>query len=354
MLSKPKTYLTRLTVLLLITLLAAACGGDTQPAQEQAGGDSAASSAGAAEDAAVESIALLLPGKKDDKGYSQTGYDALQAVAQEYGVETAVAEDVAVGQQTEVYRDFAAQGFDLIVGWGGQYEDGASEAAEEFPDTTFVVSAGSGGNDANFGTINHAGEQWNFLTGYVAGKVTKSGKVGAIGGPCAANTAAQLHGFEQGVMYANPDAEVLIAGLDDFDDPALAKEAALAQIDQGADVLYVNLNTGNLGVFEAAEENKDIPVFVVTEFTDQHEEAPDVILTSATRKNTENIATIMESLTEGTFAGNHISIEIQEDDDAIAPFRGLAPDELFDEAKEIQAQLARGEIEVEADSSCPY
>lgn len=304
---------------------------------------------------AVESIALLLPGRKDDEGYSNTGYQGLLDAAEEHGIDdTAVAEEVDVAQQVEVYRDFANQGYDLIFGWGGQFEDGAEQVAEEFPDTYFVVGAGSGGNGNNYGSIDYAGRQWTFLLGWVAGTVSQSGTVGYIGGPCAANTARKSHGFALGVKEADPDADVLLTGLDSFDDPGAAREAALAQIDQGADVIHAAMNTGNLGVYEAAEENTDVPVFVVTEFGDYHEQSPETILTSATRDQAAIIGEVVSRIEAGEFTGEKIEVEMTTEHEPLAPFRGLADESILEDARDIQAQLANGEIEVPAETECPY
>lgn len=346
-----------------LALLVGACGGggggaggdtDTEaaPGTEAASPDGDEAAAGGTE---VESIALLLPGRKDDAGYSGTGYRGLVEAAEEFGIEeTAVAEEVDVAQQVEVYRDFASQGFDLVFGWGGQFEDGAAQVAEEFPDTYFVVGAGSGGNGSNYGSIDYAGRQWTYLLGWVAGKVSESGKIGYIGGPCAANTARKSHAYALGVQAANPEAEVLFTGLDSFDDPAAAREAALAQIDQGVDVIHAAMNTGNLGVYEAAEEHTDVPVFVVTEFGDYHEESPETILTSATRDQAAIIAATVEAIESGEFAGEKIEVTMTTEHEPLAPFRGLADESIYEQATEIQAQIASGEIEVPAVSDCPY
>lgn len=344
-----------------LMLVIVACGGGTgedpgaddgtpgdQPDQEDgdSGGEGEATGT-------VESIALLLPGRKDDEGYSNTGYQGLLDAAEEHGIEdTAVAEEVDVAQQVEVYRDFANQGYDLIFGWGGQFEDGAAQVAEEFPDTYFVVGAGSGGNGSNYGSIDYAGRQWTFLLGWVAGTVSQTGTVGYIGGPCAANTARKSHGFALGVKEAG--AEVLLTGLDSFDDPGAAREAALAQIDQGADVIHAAMNTGNLGVYEAAEANTDVPVFVVTEFGDYHEQSPETILTSATRDQAAIIGEVVTRIEAGEFTGEKIEVEMTTDHEPLAPFRGLADESILEDAKDIQAQIANGDIVVPAETECPY
>lgn len=327
---------------IVFVFTAASCGDD----------DNTAATTAPSGDGAIESVAMLLPGRADDPGYSGLGAAALQLAADQFGLETAVAESVDVAQQLEVYRDFASKGFDLVVGWGGQFEDGAIEAAEQFPDTYFAVGSGTGGNGSNYSSVDLRGEQWTFLIGYIAGKLTQSDKVGVVDGPCFDASARQANGFRDGAIYANPDVNVSIVGLDSFDDPAGAKEAALAQISQGVDMINAAMNTGNLGVFEAARESEG--VLVLTEYVDQNAEAPEVILTSATRDQSVVIAEVVQRIIDGTFDGDPIRISITDDYDAIAPFRDLAPQALFDEAKELQAKIASGELVVEANGSCPF
>lgn len=335
---------------LLLVLLMTACGGDG--GIEEASGDSGDNAEAACGDTEIESIALLLPGKQDDQGYSQLGATAIETAAEANDItDTSIAETVDVSQQVETYREFATEGYDLVVGWGGQYEDGAVEVASQFPEACFAVFNGVGGNDSNYSSFDLAGEQWNFLVGYVLGKLTNSDTVGLISGPCFDASARQTHGVRDGVAHANPDAEVIVTGLKSFDDPAAAKEAALAQIQQGADMIHVNLNTGNLGVFEAAQGSDG--VLVTTEFYDQSEAAPEVILTSSVRDATTSIEYLMEQIDSGEF-GKPIRIEMTADEEALADFRELAPVSLYEEAKELQKEIVDGEFEVEPDGSCPY
>jgi basic membrane protein A len=320
-----------------------ACGGGEEAAPTDTGADVRK----------VERVAMLIPGRKDDQGYSQIGFTGLQNAAQKFGFETALAEAVDVSAQVEVYRDFASRGFDLVIGWGGQYQDGADEVAPEFPDTSFLVVNGIGGNGSNVASIDLSGEQWTFLAGYVAGKVTKTGIIGIVANGCFDSVARQNHGFRDGAKFANPDVKVLITAIESFDDPAGAKEAALAQIAQGADVIEAGLNTGNLGVYEATEENAEKPVFATTEYTDQHDLAPKTFLTSSLRDLSVVVAQAVDSIESGTFKGEAIRIGITAEDEALARFRGKAPDSLYEEAKEIQAKIVSGEIEVVPDGSCP-
>ena len=106
-------------------------------------------------------------------------------------------ENVRIPNQTDVYRQFASQGYDLVIGWGGQFTDGAVAVAEEFPDVKFLVVNSGASNASNLSSMDTAIEQWQFLAGFLLARLSGSGTVGwpATRFPA---TAANLHGVEQG------------------------------------------------------------------------------------------------------------------------------------------------------------
>jgi len=331
-----------------VMLAASACGSSSE---------SASKSSGCEPSGKIKSIAMLLPGKKTDPGFSGTGYSGLAAAAKKYCLKTAVVESADVSTQAETYNSFAEQKFDLIVGWGGQFEDGARDAAEKFPDTFFGVTNGVSSNDSNLASIDFAGEQWTFLTGYLAAKMSKSGQVAFIGGPCFDAVARYEHGFRDGAKYGDPDVKVSITALDSFDDPIEAGKAAKALISQGVDMIFPDLNSGQEGVWAALraanKEGKGGPYLGFGTFTDQHEDAPDVIVTSAVRDLAELVGTLVDNANKGDF-GQAIRVPLTADYDALTPFHGLADEALLAEAKDVQAKIATGEIKVEANGNCPY
>jgi basic membrane protein A len=111
-------------------LLLTACGDDG------GGGDGGDGGGGDGEGIRV---AMLLPGTPTDQGYNADGQRAADAIETELGAEVTVTESVPVPNQNDVYRQFAGQGYDLVIGWGGQFTDGAVAAADEFPDVNFLV-----------------------------------------------------------------------------------------------------------------------------------------------------------------------------------------------------------------------
>lgn len=302
-------------------------------------------------------IAILLPGKKNDGSFSQAGYSSLMLAAKQTGAKVAVAESVPTAQQTQTYRNFASAGYDLIVGWGGQYNDGGMRVAKDFPKTHVVVFYGFGGK-GNFASIVPKANEWTYLLGYLAGLKTKSNKVGAIVGNCFPIIAQEAYGFEAGAKAANPKVSVSKVGLNSFDDPAAAKEAAAAMISNGVDLIQSSLNTGNKGVYQAARENKGVLVVLqnVTNFNKL--EAPDVTLSGTADLITATkfvVPHFAKQVIAGRFKGAAMQIPMPKSSvqPAIAPFRAHAPRTLYKRILAVQDKIASGRLKVPAKSTCP-
>ncbi len=297
-------------------------------------------------------IGILLPGSVSDNGYNADGGRAAEALKAELGADTKVTENVSVANQADLYRQFAATGSNVVIGWGGQFTDGAIQVAEEFPDVKFIIVNSGASNGSNLASIDTDIEDWEFLGGYVTAKLSKTGVIGWIGGQCFPATAANLHGVEQGARYANPDIKIVSTFTGDFEDPTKAQQAAQAMIDSaGAGALTGNLNNGWFGVFKAAQENGKIPV--VTEWVDNRASAPDVIASSIQKSQAKFVVDVVKLIQGGTFEGKLYQFSITPDWGSVMTQTDLLPAGLFDEVKAIQDKILSGEIQPEKIADCP-
>ncbi|MGH2947186.1 MAG: BMP family protein [Solirubrobacteraceae bacterium] len=325
-----------------LVLLVAACGDDD---------DGAATGDGGTAGSDQLRVALLLPGTVTDQGYNADGKRAGDAIRTELGAEVTLTESVAVPNQADVYRQFANQGHDLVIGWGGQFTDGAVAVAEEFPDTRFLVVNSNAENGRNLASMDTAIEQWQFFAGYVAARLSESGSIAWVGGQCFPATAANLHGTEQGAEYAESGTEVKSTFTGDFEDPTAARQAAAALVEDGADVLTGNLNNGYAGLIDAAQSAGKLPV--VTEWTDNSDLAPDVIASSVLKSQARFVVEIARAVQDGTFEGKFYENGLPEDWGPVISDTDLLPDDVYQEALDLQEQVASGEIDVEHDETCP-
>ncbi|HXW01482.1 MAG TPA: BMP family ABC transporter substrate-binding protein, partial [Anaerolineae bacterium] len=121
-------------------------------------------------------VALLLPGPADDAGWSQAGYEGLKLIEKELGAEVAYTANVpeAESEQEKITRQYAADGFNFIIGQGGEYIPAFEVVAKEFPQTQFVVVTDYAGNNKNFGAVATRPEEGGYLGGVIAALKTKT------------------------------------------------------------------------------------------------------------------------------------------------------------------------------------
>jgi basic membrane protein A len=221
--------------------------------------------------------AIVLPGVITDKAWNQLGHKGIKAVEQELGAEVAFVERVAQPDQAEAMGDFARRGFDLVFGHGGEFDAAAKQVAARHANTWFVVTNGnvSGKNIASL-QINHW--QVAFFGGVAGGMMTKSNKLAFITAQKFKAMDDMFAGFRDGAKWVNPKAEVVQSYTGDWDDVGKAKEAALAHIAQGVDVIAPSLDLAQQGGIEAAKAKN---VWAVGFVDDQYTAAPDHILTTA-------------------------------------------------------------------------
>src|SRR5262245_7961151 len=297
-------------------------------------------------------IGILLPGSMADNGYNADGGRAAQALKSQLNADAQTTENVSVANQADLYRQYAARGYNVVIGWGGQFTDGAVQVAQEFPSVKFIVVNSGVENGKNLASIDTDIQDWEFLGGFVTAKLSKNGVIGWVGGQCFPATAANLHGVEQGAKYANPNVKVLSTFTGDFEDPTKAQQAAQAMIDSGkADSLTGNLNNGWFGVLKAARDNGRIPV--ITEWTDNRALAPDVIASSIQKSQAKFVVAVVKAIADGSFKGKHYQFSITPDWGQVMTKTERLPDELHNEVTAVQAKILSGEIKPKNIPDCP-
>jgi basic membrane protein A len=296
-------------------------------------------------------VAVLLPGSVSDQGYNADGQRTANLIKKQLGAQVTLTQSVSVPNQTDIFRQYAAQGYNLIIGWGGQFTTGAVTAAGEFPNVQFLLVNSNAKNGKNLSSIDARGEQWEFLRGFVAAKLSKNGNIGWVGAQCFPATAANLHGIEQGARYANPKIKVQSTFTGDFEDPTKAQQAAKAMLDNGATVLTGNLNNGWFGVFKAAEAAGNTPV--LTEWVNNSALAPSVIASASLKSQSTFVANLVKKAKAGTLGGKYYLFSLPANwGPAIAKTK-LLPASIYNQALAVQKQITSGKIKVKSQTSCP-
>ena len=262
----------RFSTLIHIALWSAAagCGGDKG---ESARADSASETA----QPAGFRVALLTPGPITDQSWNTGAYNGLKQIHDSLGAAISHIQTKTPAEFEENFRQYGAQGYQLVFGHGFEFQDAALRVAPEYPRTVYVTTSGNS-TAANVAGLTFAFEEASYLAGMVAGAMTKSNTVGVIGGTELPPVRASFEAFSAGVVAANPRAKVLTSYVGGWDDIGAGKEQALAQIGRGADVIFQNADAAGLGVFQAAKERGGI--WVVGSNSDQNGIAPEVTLGS--------------------------------------------------------------------------
>jgi basic membrane lipoprotein Med (substrate-binding protein (PBP1-ABC) superfamily) len=224
-------------------------------------------------------VALLTPGPISDQAWNASAYQGLTRLKDSLGAKVSNIQTKTPAEIEENFRQYGSQGYDLVIGNGFEFQDPALRVAPDFPKTTYVnVSATK--TAKNVAGIDFTFSDGAYLAGMVAGANTKSNIIGVIGGAQLPPVVKAFDAFKAGAKSVNPKIRVLSAYIGNWDDVSAAKEQALAQIAQGADMIFQNADAAGLGVFQAARESRDKRVRVFGANSDQNGVAPDVIIGS--------------------------------------------------------------------------
>lgn len=243
-------------------------------------------------------VALLTPGSIRDAGWNQSAYEGLMLIRDELGAEVAH-QETATPQDFEAgFRDFAARGYDLVFGHGFEFQDAAARVALEYPDTVFITTSGNT-VAANVSPIVFELEQATYVLGYAGARISRTGRVGAVGGVEIPSVASTFFAFERGAVDGRPDVQVSISYTGSWTDVSAAREATLAQVAQGADVLIHNANEGARGFFQAVKESPGVYAFGTNR--NQNDMAPQHVLASATLNVPRALLLVAAEVHDGRF-----------------------------------------------------
>ncbi len=257
----PAQVLTVVAAVVLLALLLIACrGGTSQPA-----------------DSHRFRVALLTPGPVSDAGWNAAAFDGLELIKDKLGAETALVQTTSPADFEDAFRDFASRDFNLIFAHGFEYTDTALKVAKLFPATMFVVTSGAA-SSANVASMTFKIEEAAYVEGVLSGALSKSGVVGAIGGIELPSIRLTFDGYRRGFQSVQPAGKLLVIFTGSFEDVGAAKEAALAEVRQGADLLIHNADAAGLGVFQAAQQSG---IYAFGANRNQNDVAPDAVLASA-------------------------------------------------------------------------
>jgi basic membrane protein A len=290
----------------------------------------------AAEPARKLKVALILSGPANDQGWNAVALQGLKDAETKFGIESTYAENVAVADSEAAFMDYAAQGYDLVIGHGFQYGDPAAKVSKRFPKARFMAIEAASSTE-NMASYVIACEQAGYLMGVLAASMSKTGKVGMVGGVEQPSIVKVVEAYKLGARAVNPKIEVMTAYIGSFTDVGLGKEAALAMADRGADVLSHIANQAGTGVLKAAEERG---LMATGDSWDQSSIAPKAIVSSTIYSVPVLVTSAVEQVKNGTFKGGVFNMGMKEGVVDVAAYHGFEAT-VPAKAKERIAQLKK-------------
>ncbi len=276
---------------------------------------------------------------------------ALSAEAEAGLIDYTFADDIGYSGDMElVLREVAElEAPAVIFGDAFGNEEAVRAVAADYPDIAFVFGSGGGPADPNFSVFDNWIHEPAYLAGMLAGGLTESGIVGVVGGVPVPEVNRIANAFIAGAQAINPEVEAKVSFINRWFDPAAAKEAALAQIDAGADVLYAE----RYGVIEAAQEKGAL---AVGNMSDQSELAPESVVTSVTWDMTPTAQYIIDQVAGGTYTAQDLKdfSMVGKGGAALAPINAdLVPADLLKTVMAKEAEIVSGLFRVDINEGTP-
>ena len=330
-----------LAMILALSLLVAGCGGAEKKPE-------APKKAEAPKTQKLK-IALVLPSTVDDMAWAQSMYEALKKMQSQSkdGIELAVSE--RMGKPVDAgaaIRQYATQGFDIIIAHGAQYQSVVKEIAPEFPKITFAYGTGFQ-SGPNIFAYDPQAQEGAYVMGILAAKMSKSKIVGIVGPVEAGDAIKYNKGFMMGVAAAGGDVKTRIAYTGSFNEIVKAGEIAKTHMDAGADFLTGSSQQA-VGAIKAVA-GKPGTYWLSTDM-DQSMVAPDSVLASQVYNWEKVLTKILDLRKKGTLGGQHLTLSFA---DGMLELKynpkleGKVPQDVKAAVEKVKKDIAAGTLKIE-------
>jgi basic membrane protein A and related proteins len=289
-------------LVLVLSFVFAACAAPATPAPTAVPPAAAPTQAPAAAQptaaaAAGQSLAVVLTGPWEDHSWNEAGYQAVQELGKQ-GVKVAYSDNVAPADAARVMRQYADQGFQMIVADSATFGDATFQVAKDYPKVNFAWGGGVQKTATNVADYDQPFYEAAYPIGVLAGYMSKSGVLGALYGFDIPVCHAMGEALLAGAKTVNPNATLIQTAVGDFVDVAKAKEAALAQADAKVD-FWIECGEGPaLGAIEAAKERGG---YVTGYVGDMTSDGPDQVLVNLIWDKEPLFAQMLKDTQAGTF-----------------------------------------------------
>lgn len=276
---------------------------------------------------------------------------ALKAAVARGEIEYVFSENVANADYERVMRQYAEKGNTLIVGESFAVEAAARKVAKDYPKVSFLMGSSGKPQEPNFSVFDNYIQEPAYLTGMIAGGMTKSNKIGMVGGFPIPEVNRLMNAFMAGAKEVNPKVEFSVTFINSWFDPPKAKEAAFAMIDKGADVMYAE----RFGVSDAAKERKVLAIGNVINTQAQY---PDTVVASALWNMEPTIDAALKAVKAGQFKaedyGKYSTMKFKGSElSPLGSFEKKIPAEIVAKVKAREKDIYDGKFSVKVDDNQP-
>ncbi len=289
-------------------------------------------------------VALLTPGPISDQSWNSGAYQGLLRIRDSLNASVSHIQTRTPADFEENFRHYGAEGYDLVFGHGFEFQDAAERVAPDFPRTVFITTSGNR-VAPNVSPVVFGFEDPSYVAGVLAGSMTRSGVIGAIGGTELPPVRSSFVAFEAGARSVNPNIRMLTSYVGNWEDASAGKEQAIAQIRQGADFIFQNADAAGLGIFQAARESRSVAVFGAN--VDQNAVAPDVIIGSVVIDLPHAFVSIAHEVKEGRFRARVIRLGTSAEVTRFVmnpTWRDRVPTEVIARIDSVERRIASGEL----------
>jgi basic membrane protein A len=339
---KLRAILLALVAALMLSI--AACGDDDDDSGDGGGGGGGET---AAEETPIKAGVVTDIGGINDRSFNALANAGIKRAADELGIEERVLISKQQGDYIPNLTTLAQQQFDLIVPVGFLMADATNTVATKVPNANFAIvdfsAAGLKDKPQNVQGLLFKEQEAGYLAGYLAGLWAKDNDakvVSTVGGQKIPPVDHYIAGFQAGAKKAYPGIQTLNGYSQDFVDQAKCKEIALDQISKGSKVVFQVAGGCGLGALDAAKEKgvQGIGVDADQAYLGEH------VLTSALKKVDVAVYNAIKRAQDGTFEGGTDVIATVENGGVGLGKISAAGQKYADQVKEIQDQIAAGEI----------
>ncbi|MEI6512727.1 MAG: BMP family ABC transporter substrate-binding protein [bacterium] len=254
----------------------------------------------------------------NDKSFNASGFAGMKRAGDELSFAPKVIETKAAADYVNNLQALANQKYTLVIAMGYPISDALKQVAPRYRQVKFAIVDGDALDYSNAVALKFREQEGSFLAGYLAGAVSKTGKIGFVGGMPGPLIKRFEVGYIAGAKTANPSIKVEVGYVGSWDDVGKAKDLALTQFGKGADIIFQASGKAGMGVIQAASE-KGEGFFAIGCDQDQDGEAPGRVLTSMVKHTDNAVYDCIKRTQAKKFQSGILSYGVKEDGVGLSP-----------------------------------